>query len=88
MKTAIHPQYFNEAVVTCACGKTFVTGSTQETLYTEVCSQCHPFYTGKQMLLDTAGVVDKFKKRSAAAAEKKAVVKVKKERKPRAKKAV
>lgn len=87
MKTAIHPKYFNESVVTCACGATFKTGSTQETLYTEVCSQCHPFYTGKQMLLDTAGVVDKFKKRSAAAAEKKAVVKVKKERKPRVKKA-
>ena len=87
MKNTIHPQYFNDAVVTCACGATFTTGSTQAKLYTEVCSQCHPFYTGKQMLLDTAGVVDKFKKRSALAAEKKAVVKVKKERKPRTKKA-
>ena len=86
MKTAIHPKYFNDAIVTCACGKTFTTGSTQATLYTEVCSQCHPFYTGKQKLLDAAGNVDKFKKRTAVASTIKAAAKPKKERKVRAKK--
>lgn len=63
MKTDIHPTYFSEVTVTCACGNTFVTGSTQEAISVEVCSNCHPFYTGKQKLVDVAGRVDKFKKR-------------------------
>lgn len=63
MKTNIHPTYFAEVTVTCACGNTFVTGSTQEKISVEVCSACHPFYTGKQKLVDVAGRVDKFKKR-------------------------
>ena len=86
MKPTIHPQFNTAAVVTCACGNTFTTGSTAKELHTEICSACHPFYTGKQKLLDAAGNVDKFKKRTATATNIKAVVKVKKERKPRAKK--
>ena len=83
MKIAIHPQ-FNEGIkVSCACGNTFVTGSTMQELHTEICSNCHPFYTGKQKLLDTAGNVDKFKKRTATALQVKATAKPKKERKAR-----
>lgn len=62
MKTAIHPTYTHEAVVTCACGNTFTTGSTMDKLQVEVCSNCHPFFTGKQNLVDTAGRVDRYKK--------------------------
>lgn len=86
MKPNIHPQFYPAATVTCACGNTFTTGSTVQSLHTEICSQCHPFYTGKQKLLDAAGTVDKFKKRTATAAQIKAVVTVKKPRKARAKK--
>lgn len=86
MKPTIHPQFFTTATVTCACGVSFTTGSTVKELHTEICSQCHPFYTGKQKLLDAAGNVDKFKKRTATASTIKATVKVKKERKARAKK--
>lgn len=86
MKDSIHPQFNTAVVVTCACGNTFTTGSTAKSLHTEVCSQCHPFYTGKQKLLDAAGSIDKFKKRTAAATHIKAAVKPKKERKARAKK--
>lgn len=86
MKKDIHPQFNTAAVVSCACGVTFTTGSTAKELHTEICSSCHPFYTGKQKLLDTAGNVDKFKKRTAVAATLKASAKVKKERKPREKK--
>jgi len=83
MKPSIHPQFNTAAVVTCACGNKFSTGSTATSLHTEVCSQCHPFYTGKQKLLDAAGSIDKFKKRSAAAVAIKATAKVKKPRKTR-----
>lgn len=86
MKPNIHPQFNTSVVVTCACGKTFVTGSTAKTLHTEACSQCHPFYTGKQKLLDAAGSIDKFKKRKQAAVVIQATAKVKKERKVRTKK--
>lgn len=86
MKPNIHPQFHTAAVVTCACGNTFKTGSTVADLHTEICSACHPFYTGKQKLIDTTGTVDKFKKRAAAAASLKATVKPKKERKARTKK--
>ena len=86
MKDKIHPKYHDNAKVTCSCGNTFVTGSTSEELHTEVCSACHPFYTGKQKLLDTTGNVDRFKKRVATASAKKADAKPKKERKTRAKK--
>jgi large subunit ribosomal protein L31 len=63
MKTGIHPKY-NEIQVTCSCGNTFVTGSTvNKPLHVEVCSACHPFYTGKQKVMDTAGRVEKFRQR-------------------------
>ncbi|MGI6199689.1 MAG: 50S ribosomal protein L31 [Christensenellales bacterium] len=62
MKPNIHPE-FKECVVKCACGETFVTGSTKSELKVEICSKCHPFYTGKQKLVDTGGRVDRFKKR-------------------------
>ncbi len=67
MKAAIHPDY-REITVTCTCGNTFQTRSTlTENLQVEVCSSCHPFYTGKQKMVDTAGRVDKFRKKYAAA---------------------
>ena len=86
MKPNIHPQFYTTAVITCACGTTFTTGSTVKEMHTEICSQCHPFYTGKQKLLDTAGNVDKFKKRVIAATGIQATAKPKKERKARSKK--
>jgi large subunit ribosomal protein L31 len=69
MKTNLHPQYFTDAKVVCACGNSFITGSTKQELHVEICYNCHPFYTGKQNLLDVAGTIDKFKKRSSKAAE-------------------
>ncbi|NSW89653.1 MAG: 50S ribosomal protein L31 [Firmicutes bacterium] len=62
MKKGIHPKY-GEAVVRCACGETFTTGSTKKELRVEICSKCHPFFTGKQKFVDTAGRVEKFKKK-------------------------
>lgn len=62
MKSAIHPEYV-EATVTCACGNTFTVGSTKPQLRVDVCSACHPFYTGTQRILDTAGRVERFRKR-------------------------
>lgn len=63
MKTDIHPTYNEAITVTCACGNTFETGSTESKIDVEVCSACHPFYTGKQKLVDVAGRVDKFRQR-------------------------
>ncbi len=63
MKTGIHPNYYPHAKVVCACGNAFVTGSTDEVIRTEICSKCHPFFTGTQKLLDTARRVDRFKTR-------------------------
>jgi large subunit ribosomal protein L31 len=63
MKKEIHPDYFAKAEVTCACGATFTVGSTLKKIQVEICSACHPLFTGKQKVLDTAGRVDKFKKR-------------------------
>ena len=62
MKKDIHPKS-GEATVRCACGETFKTGSTKEDLSVEICSKCHPFFTGKQKLVDSGGRVDRFKKR-------------------------
>ncbi len=62
MKKGIHPKY-GQATVHCACGETFTTGSTKEDLSVEICSKCHPFFTGKQKLVDSGGRVDRFKKR-------------------------
>ena len=71
MKPEIHPAY-QETTVTCGCGNTFVTRSTAKNgaIHTDVCSNCHPFYTGKQKMVDTAGRVDKFRKKYAAAASR------------------
>ncbi|OGF22207.1 50S ribosomal protein L31 [Candidatus Falkowbacteria bacterium RBG_13_39_14] len=63
MKKDIHPKYYPNARVKCACGNEFETGSTLEEINVELCSVCHPFYTGKQKLVDTARRVDKFKKK-------------------------
>ena len=62
MKPDVHPKY-GERKVTCACGETFITGSVKSELKVDVCSKCHPFFTGKQKLVDTGGRVDRFKKR-------------------------
>lgn len=71
MKTEIHPTYYPEAAVTCSCGNTFNVGSTKESVSVEVCSKCHPFYTGNEKIIDTAGRVEKFKARTAARITKK-----------------
>jgi len=63
MKAKIHPKYYDDAKVTCLCGNTFTTGSTKPELRVEVCSKCHPFYTGQQRIVDTMGRVERFKKR-------------------------
>ena len=67
MKASIHPEYFRDAVVTCSCGNTFTTGSTQQSLRTEVCSVCHPFFTGQQRIVDTGGQVERFRRRAQKA---------------------
>ena len=63
MKKNIHPTYFPNARVKCACGATFQVGSTKEFIEIEICSNCHPFYTGRERVVDTMGRVEKFKKR-------------------------
>jgi large subunit ribosomal protein L31 len=63
MKEGIHPKYFAEATVFCACGNSWTTGATQEEIRTDVCSACHPFYTGEQRIVDTAGQVERFMRR-------------------------
>lgn len=73
MKKDIHPTYYKEATIKCACGASFVAGSTDKEIFVEICSACHPFFTGKQKLVDTAGRVDKFKARVEAAKKAKAV---------------
>ena len=67
MKQAIHPQYFDNAQVICACGNTFTTGSTQEVIKVELCSKCHPFYTGEQRFVDSASRIQKFQKKQEVA---------------------
>ncbi|MDO8429751.1 MAG: 50S ribosomal protein L31 [bacterium] len=81
MKSDIHPTYYPKAKVKCACGAVFEVGSTQSELRVEICSHCHPFFTGKENLIDTAGKVERFKARRAKAAAKPKTVK-----KPRVKK--
>lgn len=91
MKKNIHPKYYKNAKITCACGNTITAGSTMPEMKVEVCSACHPFYTGKKKLMDTAGRVDRFKKLAEIAAKKKADKPKKKERsktKPEIKKIV
>lgn len=63
MREKIHPKYHLNAKVTCSCGNTFTIGSTRETLRVELCSKCHPFFTGEHRIVDTAGRVERFKRR-------------------------
>ena len=63
MKEGIHPKYYPEATVVCGCGNTWTTGATEEMIRTDVCSACHPFYTGEQRIVDTAGQVERFMRR-------------------------
>ena len=69
MKKEIHPEFNKEAKVTCACGATFTIGSTKKEIEVEICSQCHPFYTGQEKVVDTAGRVEKFKARQDKASK-------------------
>ena len=71
MKAQIHPKYNTDTKVTCACGNSFDVGSTVEKIEVEVCSACHPFYTGTEKVIDTAGRVEKFKARMAKAKKSK-----------------
>ncbi len=81
MKTSIHPQYFSDATVVCACGNTFTTGSTKQTITVEVCYKCHPFYTGEHKFLDRKGRVDTFHKKQEFAKQYKISYKGKKQQK-------
>jgi len=63
MQEGLHPEYHSDTVVKCACGNTFITGSVKEELKVDVCSKCHPFYTGKQKNIDAGGRVDRFMKK-------------------------
>ena len=68
MKDNIHPQYFANAPVTCVCGASWTTGSSQKDLRVDICSNCHPYYTGKQQRVDTEGRVDRFRRKYATPA--------------------
>lgn len=70
MKTDIHPKWFSEAQVVCACGTTFTTGSTMEEIRVEICSKCHPFFTGEMRYVDSERKVDKFLKKRELAKQK------------------
>ena len=72
MKKDIHPKFFDKAETTCACGAKYNFGSTKDKISVEICAVCHPFYTGNDKVLDTAGRVEKFKARREAGAKKKA----------------
>ena len=74
MKKEIHPQYYKESKIKCACGAIFKTGSAKQEIQVEICSNCHPFFTGKEKLIDTMGRVERFKTRTAN--KKEAVKKV------------
>jgi len=71
MKKDIHPQYQAEAEIKCSCGNVLKVGSVKKQMAIEICSACHPFFTGKEKILDTAGRVEKFKSRQAASTPKK-----------------
>src|SRR3989344_1708215 len=69
MKTAVHPQYFENAQVVCACGNRFTVGSTKEIIHVELCNKCHPFYTGEQRFVDSASRIQKFQTKQKVASE-------------------
>ncbi len=87
MKKEIHPTYFKDATQRCACGAVFHTPSTQKEMAVEICSQCHPFYTGKTKIVDATGQVEKFKARAARAEKMKKQSKSKKKEKRKKKNA-
>jgi large subunit ribosomal protein L31 len=70
MKKDLHPEFYKDAKATCACGAVFSVGSTKKDISVEICSKCHPFYTGADKVMDTAGRVEKFKSRAAASKKK------------------
>ena len=70
MKTQGHPTWYNDATVTCACGATFSTGSTMPAIRVEICSKCHPLFTGQQKFVDTLGQVERFERRKQESAKK------------------
>jgi large subunit ribosomal protein L31 len=82
MKDKIHPKYYPQAKITCACGNIIITGSTKPEMKVEVCSACHPFYTGKKRLVDATGRLDRFKKRVEKGEKMKAAIKERKLGKP------
>jgi large subunit ribosomal protein L31 len=84
MKQELHPQYHTQAKVTCACGNSFSVGSTLSEIHVEICSMCHPFYTGKQKLVDSAHRVEKFQARAQQTEQAAASRKGKKVKKARA----
>lgn len=84
MKKDIHPKYYTDATITCSCGQKWTIGSTVEKLHVELCSKCHPFYTGKDKVMDAAGRVERFKARAA----KTEAMKLKKAAPPKKKAAV
>lgn len=81
MKKNIHPEYHKDAKIICSCGAVLATGATQKELHVEICSACHPFYTGKKKVLDTTGRVDRFKKLAEKAAATKKISKTEKKAK-------
>lgn len=81
MKANIHPKFYEDTTVVCACGNTFTIGSTKQSITVEVCNKCHPFYTGEQRFLDTKGRVDSFQKKQQFAASYQQKVKSKKSNK-------
>jgi large subunit ribosomal protein L31 len=83
MKASIHPKYFEKANVICVCGNKFTVGSTSELIHVELCSKCHPFYTGEQRFVDTASRIQKFQTKQKVASEHKEVTKKKVEEKRR-----
>lgn len=74
MKATIHPTYNTDATILCACGNTFTVGSTAKDIHVELCSACHPFYTGKQKLLDTSRRIEKFQEKAAKAVGESAAI--------------
>ena len=78
MKQDIHPKYYPKATIKCVCGNTFIIGATKELIETETCSQCHPFYTGKEKNLDAMGRVQKFKERLSKKKASKKKLRIKK----------
>lgn len=70
MKSTIHPQWFSDAKVTCSCGNVFTVGATKAEIHVDICSKCHPFYTGEMKFVDTLGRVERFQQKQVAAAAK------------------